>query len=198
MSITHAQEESCDLITGAVFHVETVVPESLGQRLRTAMSSRGAKNADIARAAGVHVKTVSQWLGDKQVPDAVALDRVAALLGVPVAWLRYGKGAIASEAGIVIPDASDVAESFQRNPAFRRRLPPKPYARVYEHIDRMVVAGCSAEQLDEAERLMIDGAYNKLNARDPRERTDEEMILDIDDAWDWIKEVLGRAGVKGL
>jgi hypothetical protein len=62
----------------------------------------------------------------------------------------------------------------------------------------MVDAGCTIEQIDEAERLMIDGAYNKLNARDPRERTDKEMILDIDDAWDWIKEVLGRAGVKGL
>ena len=46
----------------------------------------------------------------------------------------------------------ELREEFIRNPVFRRRLPPKPYARVYEHIDRMVAAGCTQEQLDEAER----------------------------------------------
>jgi hypothetical protein len=68
---------------------------------------------------------------------------------------------------------------------------------VYEHIEQLVSPGVR-EQIEEAERLMIDGAYNKLNARDPRDRTDEEMILDIEDAWDWIREVLTRSGVKAL
>jgi hypothetical protein len=45
---------------------------------------------------------------------------------------------------------------------------------------------------------MIDGAFNQLNKRDPRDRTDEEMIMDIDSAWRWIKEVLGRSGISGL
>lgn len=157
-----------------------------GERLRQARKEAGLTQEQVADAVPTTYVSISSWENGANISED-KLERLARIYKKSKAYLRYGED---------VP--ADVAEGFIPNPTLRKRLRPKPYARVYEHVDRMVRANCSVEQIEEAERLMIDGAYNKLNARDPRERTDEEMILDIDDAWDWIKEVLARAGVKGL
>lgn len=62
----------------------------------------------------------------------------------------------------------------------------------------MIDAKCDVEQIELAERTMMEGAFNKINKTDPRDRTDAEMILDIDAAWIFIKSMLDRAGAKGL
>lgn len=172
-----------------------------GERLRQARVEAGLTQKQAAEKVGTTDVSISNWENGANISEPM-LTKLGEVYGKPLSWLRYGNDLARAvtespnvDYNVTPPELLDV---FQRNPAFRRRLPPKPYARVYEHIDRMLAAGCTSEQIDEAERLMIDGAYNKLNARDPRERSDEEMILDIDDAWDWIKEVLGRAGVKDL
>lgn len=66
-----------------------------GERLSVAQKRAGLKNAAIAEAAGVHVKTVSYWRNDKQSPQEEQLDAVVRLLhtkGVSVSrmWIRYG------------------------------------------------------------------------------------------------------------
>ncbi|HWL41009.1 MAG TPA: helix-turn-helix transcriptional regulator [Gemmatimonadaceae bacterium] len=207
-------------INEPLWEVELGIPETLGQRIARAKRKRSVSNRELAEVAGVHANTVSKWLSDVQKPDAEALDAVARRLEVSSSWLLHGGTAASYDAeeiaGMSSEDAARLGTEFQPlpgraprvaetareepgftpNPALRKRLRPVPYARVYEHIERMVAARCTIDQIEEAERLMIDGAYNKLNARDPRERSDEDMILDIDDAWDWIKEVLSRSGVK--
>lgn len=70
--------------------------ETPGDRLTAAMKRARLKNAAIAAAAGVHVKTVSYWRSDRQRPEERQLERVAELLrhhGVDVsaASLRYGE-----------------------------------------------------------------------------------------------------------
>lgn len=190
-----------------MFHVEQVTPDTIGKRLRVAMAAAGAKNADVADWAGVHVKTVSQWLGDRQQPTDDNLRELAPKLSTSWAWLRYG--AVAYDPADPETARRQVSEKrfefspqvlteYLRNAAFKRRLPPRVYERVYSYIDILTEKGAAQEQIEEAERLMADSAYNKLNARDFKERTEDDMLLDVDDAWDYIKEVLTRAGLKGL
>lgn len=74
--------------------------ETPGDRLVTSMKRAGVKNDAVARAAGVHVKTVSYWRSGKQKPGDAEIEATAELLrqrGVPVtaAWLRYGDSAAA-------------------------------------------------------------------------------------------------------
>lgn len=166
---------------------QKVAPQRLGRFLKLARVEAGLSQGAVAESLGVHEMTISAWERDRQKPNEDAIAQLARLYDTTPRALRYGRQV-----------REEPLEPFTPNPSLKNRLRPVPRARVYEHIQAMVDAGCTIEQIDEAERLMIDGAYNKLNARDPRERTDKEMILDIDDAWDWIKEVLGRAGVKGL
>jgi hypothetical protein len=82
------------------------------------------------------------------------------------------------------------------NPALSRRLPPRAYEVVLGYLQRMEAVGATPEQIDEAERLMVEGAYNKLHTRDARDRTEDELIVDIDAAWDFITSVLRREGKR--
>lgn len=173
---------------------QLLVKSALGENLRRARRAADLTQEEAAARLAVTKQTISDQERGVATPNETSLRALAELYGTTPGALRYGSGSATS----VREETVYYQPAFTPNPALRKRLRPKPYARVYEHIAQMEAAGCTVEQIEEAERLMIDGAYNKLNARDPRERTDEEMILDIDDAWDWIKEVLGRAGVKGL
>ncbi|MFL5481121.1 MAG: helix-turn-helix domain-containing protein [Gemmatimonadaceae bacterium] len=162
-----------------------ILEASLGERLRRA--KRGAKksNKEIAKVAGVHPVTVSEWFRGQRPRDDT-LEKVADFLGVDRNWLINGQR------------PPELSNDFTPSTNLRKRLRPAPYARVYEHIEKMQRAGCSVDQIELAERTMIDSAFNQLNKRDVRDRTDEDMIMDIDSAWQWIKEVLSRSGVSGL
>lgn len=54
------------------------------------MRAAGVSNGDLADSAGVHVKTVSNWLSDKQIPEEFTLEQIAERLGVSTSWLHYG------------------------------------------------------------------------------------------------------------
>jgi transcriptional regulator with XRE-family HTH domain len=166
-----------------------------GARIAQARREAGLTQREAAATLDTSHTSLSAWENGAPISEA-KLDALSALYGKSKAILRYGD---ASPAAVNEPVTYyQSAVPFIPNPSLRKRLRPAPYARVYEHIEEMIAADCSTEQIEEAERLMVDGAYNKLNARDPRDRTDEEMILDIEDAWDWIREVLTRSGVKAL
>jgi transcriptional regulator with XRE-family HTH domain len=55
------------------------------------MKAKRVKNSAVAAVAGVHLNTVSQWLGDRFPPGDEKLDAIAELLAVTPAWLRYGE-----------------------------------------------------------------------------------------------------------
>jgi hypothetical protein len=74
---------------------EMGAPETLGDRLVQVMKRARLKNPAVAKAAGVHEKTVSKWRHDVQAPEEPELEAVVNLLaahgvGVTKAWLRYG------------------------------------------------------------------------------------------------------------
>lgn len=174
---------------------EVIVKSALGENLRRARRAADLTQQQAADKLGVTKQTISDQERGVSTPPEKSLGALAELYGTTPAELRYGTppATLLRE-----PEASYLRSEFTPNPALRKRLRPGPYARVYQHIEQMVAAGCAIDQIEEAERLMIDGAYNKLNKRDARERTDAEMIMDIDAAWLFIKEVLEREGIRGL
>lgn len=157
--------------------------QDLPSRLRAARRAAGLTQEDVARELGVHVQSVSNWERGLNAPEEARLARLAELFDVEPAVLRYGAA----------PQSRDRL-NYVPNPTLRRRLSPRAYEVVLGHLKEMEEAGCSEEQIDEAERVMIDGAYNKLNKRDFRERSEEEVITDIRAAWDFIALVLRRQG----
>lgn len=151
------------------------------------MAAKGVKNQAVATAAGVHIKTVSQWLSGKQKPGSVELGRLAAFFEMPEAALRDGKP---PEPASTVRELA-VREGYRvYTTTPRERLKPRVYERVFGYIARMEVAHCTPEQIEEAERLLIDSAFSKINKTDPRERTEEEQITDIDAAWEWIRRTI--------
>ena len=129
--------------------------------------------------------SVSQWERGVNVPEEARLAKLAELYGAEPASLRYGATHVSRDRTTYTP-----------NPALRRRLPPRAYERVLRYLHQLEAVGATDEQIDEAERLMIDGAFNKLNKRDVRERSEDDLITDIDAAWEFIAFVLRREGFR--
>lgn len=61
-----------------------------GKRLREAREAVEVDQSDLARAAGVHAKTVSKWENGRQRPHRNQLERIAPLLRRSVPWLEHG------------------------------------------------------------------------------------------------------------
>jgi transcriptional regulator with XRE-family HTH domain len=170
----------------------------LARNLKSAREKAGLTQEEAAAQSGFSKQAISGWERGAYKPTEENLETIAQLYRTTVIDLRYSDATIEDVRAQMGEGRLMVSETFSPNPALRKRLRPKPYARVYEHIAKLEAAGVSIDQIEEAERTMIDGAFNQLNKRDPRDRTDEEMIMDIDSAWRWIKEVLGRSGISGL
>lgn len=156
-----------------------------GDRLCATRQGRQPDAGGSGGCLGVHVMSVSQWERGVNVPEDARLAKLAKLYGAEPASLRYGTTHAARERTPYTP-----------NPALRRRLPARPYERVLAYLHQLEAAGVAEEQIDEAERLMIDGAFNKLNKRDVRERNADELMTDIDAAWEFIAFVLRREGYE--
>lgn len=127
--------------------------------------------------------TLSEWeRGVRRVP-AEAMTRLTALYGLRIDDLVPSSGS-----------ASRVSENVSRGTY--GRLPPPVYEVVHGYLAQMEKAGCEPAQIDEANRLMVEAAFNKINKRDPRERAVEDLITDIDAAWDFVRSVLRREGKR--
>jgi hypothetical protein len=77
-----------------------------------------------------------------------------------------------------------------------KRLPPRAYELVYDYTRKLEGIGLAPEEVEEAERFLVDAAYNKINAREPGEKSEDDLILDINAAWKFVREVVNRNGKK--
>lgn len=170
---------------------------NLKHNLRIARERAGLKQEEVAERLEVRRPTVSNWEREGgSTPSEAYLEKLAKLYGWTVQELRFGKVRIVSEPNYDAHRSVEQMESAARASRARRRLPPGAYARVISYLEQLEAKGVPAPGVDEAERLMTDAAFNKLNARDPRERSEEELLMDIDDAFDFIRSVLRRKGFK--
>lgn len=65
---------------------------TIGERLRTARETKELDQATLADKAGVVTRTLQRWEKGEQVPDGVAITRLARATGVQASWLLTGKG----------------------------------------------------------------------------------------------------------
>lgn len=64
--------------------------EGFGDRLKRLVKARGLDNGILAKGLGVHIVTVSYWMGGR-VPKGPTLVRLARLLGVSAEYLLDGR-----------------------------------------------------------------------------------------------------------
>jgi len=65
---------------------------TIGERLRTARETKEMDQGTLAEKAGVVTRTLQRWEKGEQVPDGVALTRLARATGVQASWLLTGDG----------------------------------------------------------------------------------------------------------
>jgi repressor LexA len=65
---------------------------SIGDRIRRARDQKGLDQGTLAEKAGVVTRTVQRWEKGEQVPDGVALTKLARASGVTPSWLLTGEG----------------------------------------------------------------------------------------------------------
>jgi len=134
--------------------------------------------------------SVVKWETEEAVPSEVNFKRLAEVFHVTPVDLRYPNAAQPSRVSEPTPSSRAAIE--------KRRMKPRVYEVVFEYLDRMRRAGCSEEQIEEAERIMTDTAYSQLYARSRREKSDDDQIMDIHAAWKFIAEVIERTEGKKL
>lgn len=169
---------------------------------------------DLATAIGVGSKnTVSAWENGERPPkDMATIQRLSTVLEIPMHALLTTLGL--TGAGRVRESGASYESTPERGVGWMgyrwggpteqpgamegggARLPPRARAVVDRYLSRMREAGVASEQIDEAERLMVQSNFSKLNKRDPRPRTEEEIIIDIDAAWAAISSALRAEGFR--
>jgi DNA-binding XRE family transcriptional regulator len=175
----------------------------LGVRSRTGQKMT---QQELASLVGVERNTVSRWENSGVNPkDPMVIGKLADVLAVSTDWLV--RGGQSSEPPVLPytwsshPPSADTSGhlpapgSAGGATGVERRLPVRAYEQIDGYLARLESAGCSPAQIREAERVLRDGAYNRLRGSDLRTRETGEMLEDIESAWRFIVAVLAREGV---
>jgi len=65
---------------------------TIGERLRTARESKELDQFTLAEKAGIVTRTLQRWEKGEQVPDGLAITKIAKLTNVHPNWLLTGEG----------------------------------------------------------------------------------------------------------
>lgn len=65
--------------------------ETIGKRLRQALSERGLSMAALGEQAGLPYSSIQNYAADKQLPGAEALIKIRRAIGVSIDWLLTGE-----------------------------------------------------------------------------------------------------------
>ncbi len=65
---------------------------TIGERLRSARENKELDQASLAGKAGIVTRTLQRWEKGEQVPDGIAITRLARATGVQASWLLTGEG----------------------------------------------------------------------------------------------------------
>jgi transcriptional regulator with XRE-family HTH domain len=169
------------------------VPQTLGERLKQAIRNKGWTQVQAARHFGISPVSLSRYVTDERDPGEELLDRMARELGVLTAYLRYGTR-IYEQA----PYPTGRMSEASRTPyaTATRKLPSRVREHLYRYLDQLEQLSVPDEEVEEVERLMAESTFSKLHVHDARERTEDELIMDIDAAWDFVRYVMRKRGVN--
>jgi transcriptional regulator with XRE-family HTH domain len=164
-----------------------------GERVREARRRKDWSQKDLAEAIGLKAEdSVGAWETRGVEPREPVKRAAATALGVPYEWL-VGE---AERIEVSQPAPSRIAEDRRFYNYTGKRLPPKAYDLVYSYIGKLEAAGFGPDEINEAEQFLLNGAFNKINAREPAEKSDDDFVLDIKAAWQFVRDVAARGGRK--
>jgi transcriptional regulator with XRE-family HTH domain len=178
------------------------------QRIRAPSGGR-LTQGELARAVGVERNTVSRWENSGVRPkDPLVVRRLAEALRVPMEWLfaeeagdtgpvaaMADRGPVAVAGAGHAADLRAVAPTSTVREAVARRLPPRAYEAIDRHLECLEEAGATSVQIEEAGRLLVESAANRLRSGRPVERAIDAVLADIDAVWQYIAGVLRADGM---
>lgn len=186
---------------------ETLIPETAGQRLDTLRHRARLSKAALARLLGVSRQTVHEAITSGRVSAEMA-ERAAVQFGVGAREITEGPLPDAEPEGRVVREnspgyAADPSRvvtlslpTFDRTPYYRHRLSPAAYERLYGYMERLRQAGYDEEQLETAERIMVDPRYAKLNKSARGTPTEDDVLTFIDAGWAIVWEIATSGGIR--
>ena len=72
---------------------------TIGERLRTAREGKDMDQNTLAVKTGVVTRTLQRWEKGEQVPDGIAITKIAKVTNVQPTWLLTGEGEMYAVAG---------------------------------------------------------------------------------------------------
>jgi transcriptional regulator with XRE-family HTH domain len=162
------------------------IAEEVGSAIRGRREQLGLSQKELAKAIGKHEQMITRYENGKASIPWPVLDQIAEALKTSPIELDM-------EVSRLRPMA--VREQFRvYTRSSLRRLPQRAIMRVNEYLNKLEDLGLNADELDEAEQFLVNGAYNKINSREPGEKSEDDLILDIDAAWQFVRDVVNRNG----
>ena len=170
--------------------------ETFGDRVKWARQKlrregRKLTQGELAVVVGVERNTVSRWENGGMLPrDPAVIAALATVLGVTADWLISGDRPPSP------PRKLGEGPAGQYLGSASGQVPRRAAELAAGYLKRLQAAGCSEDQVRNAESLLFVGAMNHV-AREPFEsRTEEAVCADVDSAWDMIVQILRRDGIR--
>ena len=169
---------------------------TIGERIRDRQKLGRVPNEALAEAAGVHVKTVSQWRSDRQAPTRDNLKAIAPILGTTVDWLRDGDGPS-------IPQLREVYRAWGAPEAgtygVSRGLPKAVQLFMFDFLKELAEADVSEREIEEARRSLTSPEnYTFYVGGNPVEYSEEEVLMGVQAFALAIRGILRDRGYKKL
>lgn len=167
--------------------------ETVGSRIRALQRATRVTNEELAAAAGVHVKTVSQWRHDKQRPTDDNLRAIAPLLKTTLAGLLTPLQPATREGThrerFAVMEAIREGGGYQADAPLT--LPSKVHAHAHRIIAELAEEGADEHSLDMARRLLLEPERYSYSVSGRVVLVSEaDIIKDMDALASWVREVL--------
>ena len=177
------------------------IAEEVGSAIRDRREKLGLSQKDLARAIGKHEQMINRYENGKASIPWPVLDQIAEALQTSPLELFSDAREIGETTAVLFEQDDSRLRPMAVREQFRiytrsslRRLPERAVLRVNQYLNQLEDIGLNPEEVDEAEQFLVNGAYNKINSREPGEKSEEDLIRDIDAAWQFVREVVNRNG----
>lgn len=160
----------------------------LGTSLKRAREMAGLEQTDVAEQLGIAVSTLSRWENGAPVKSS-QLERLARLYGMTFSELMeyMSLGQISVSRGTY--------STWTPNPSLVGKIAQRVYDAAISYCRRLAAVGLPPEDIEEAERLLIEPIYAKL-AKRKLEFTEADQIEMLDATWKAISTSLSWKGIR--
>jgi transcriptional regulator with XRE-family HTH domain len=166
----------------------------VGNAIKGHRKRLGLSQVQLAERVGVSRVSVGAWETGDSEPSEENFQKLAELFQVQRVALRYPTLDTNRKEAVGV---SEPSPNYARA-SDRVRLSAAAYERVYGYLARMESAGCTAEQVESARRLMVEFGGAILHAGPKDEKSIDDQLLDIDASWHAIRESINNREGKKL